>query len=214
VSTTIRVLIADDHPVFRYGLRSLLANDPAIEVVGEARSAADLLATVDQRRPDVILLDVRMPGPSGIDVAFELRRSHPDVKILVLTAHDDDEYLMDALRADVHGYLLKNTSHEILASAIHKVHAGERLLTPEQASEVVKRFAELTRDQAREKSGLSDMELDILERLALGNTYAEMSESLFLSEPTIKRKIQGILTKMGVNSRTQAVAEAIRRGLM
>lgn len=211
---TIRVLIAEDHPVFRYGLRSLLANDPAIEVVGEADSAAAALSGVERYRPDVVLLDIRMPGPSGIDVAQRLRRSYPDTKVLILTAHDDDEYLLGALRAGVHGYLLKNTAHEVLTSAIRQVHAGQRLLTSEQVSAVLEQFEALARKQAREESNLTDVELKILEYLARGDTYGEMSQHLYLSEPTIKRKVQGILTKMGATSRTQAVAEAIRRGLI
>jgi len=211
---TIRVLIADDHPVFRYGLRSLLANDPAIEVVGEAESAAGILRDVDRLLPDVVLLDIRLPGPTGIDVARELRRSHPRIKVLVLTAYDDDEYLMGALQAGVYGYLLKNASHEVLTSAIRQVHAGQRLLTSEQASKILEQFEELARKQARKESELTDVELKILEHLARGDTYNEMSKHLYLSEPSIKRKIQDILTKMGASSRTQAVAEAIRRGLI
>lgn len=166
----IRVLIADDHPVFRYGLRSLLANDPEIKVVSEAESAAEVLADVGRVYPDVVLLDIRMPGPTGINVAQELRRSHPEIKVLVLTAYDDDEYLMDALRVGVHGYLLKNTSHETLSSAIRQVHAGQRLLAPEQVSKVLEQFEELAQEQARKQSDLSDAELEILEHLARGDT--------------------------------------------
>lgn len=211
---TIRVLIADDHPVFRYGLRSLLANDPKIEVVGEAKSASDLGTDMDRLHPDVLLLDIRMPGSTGIDVAQEMRRSHPETKVLILTAYDDDEYLMAALRAGVHGYLLKNSSHEVLSSAIRAVYSGQRLLAAEQVSKVLEQFEALAQKQAHEESGLTDVELKILEHLARGDSYEEMGAELYLSEPTIKRKIQGILTKMGANSRTQAVAEAIRRGLI
>lgn len=211
---TIRVLIADDHPVFRYGLRSLLANDPRIEVVGEAESATGLEADIDRLHPDVLLLDIRMPGPTGIEMAQMLRRSHPETKVLILTAYDDDKYLVDALGAGVHGYLLKNSSHEVLTSAIRAVYNGQRLLAAEQVSKVLEQFEVLARKQARENSDLTDVELQILEHLARGDSYDEMSEQLYLSEPTIKRKIQGILTKMGANSRTQAVAEAIRRGLI
>lgn len=210
----IRVLIADDHPVFRFGLRSLLATDPGIEVVSEADSAASILAEVDRLHPDVVLLDIHMPGPSGIDVAQRLRLSHPQTKVIILTAYDDDEYLLAALRAGMHGYLLKNTAHEGLTLAIRQVHSGQRLLTSEQANKVLVQFEELARKQARDELALSDVEVLILELLASGKTYQEMSEQLYLSEPTIKRKVQVILTKMGVNSRAQAVAEAIRRGLI
>lgn len=210
----IRVLIADDHPVFRYGLRSLLANDSGIEVVSEAESAASALSDIERLRPDVVLLDIRMSGPTGIDVAQRLRRSHPEIKVLILTAHDDDEYLMDALRVGVHGYLLKNTAYEGLTSAIRHVYAGQRLLSSEQIGRVLEQFEVIAQEQVRQESELTDIELKILEHLARGDSYGEMSEHLYLSEPTIKRKVQVILTKMGVNSRTQAVAEVIRRGLI
>lgn len=210
----IRVLIADDHPVFRYGLRSLLANDPEIEVVGEAENAADVVVDVDRFRPDVVLLDIRMPGPTGIEVAWRLRHRYPETKVLMLTAHDDDEYLLDALQAGVHGYLLKSTSHQVLPSAIRAVCTGQKLLTPEQINKVLEQFETLAQKQVRQELQLTDVELKILKHLARGNSYSEMSEHLYLSEPTIKRKIQGILTKMEANTRTQAVAEAIRLGLI
>ncbi len=210
----IRLLVADDHAIVRQGILSLLSSYEDIEVVGESESAAAALSDVERLRPDVVLLDIRMPGPTGIDVAQRLRRSHPETKVLILTAHDDDEYLMDALRAGVHGYLLKNTAHEVLASAVRAVHAGQKLLTSEQVNKVLEQFEVLAWKQAREESELTGMELKILERLASGDTYDTMCEHLYLSEPTIKRKVQGILTKMGVHSRTQAVAEAIRRGLI
>jgi DNA-binding NarL/FixJ family response regulator len=118
------------------------------------------------------------------------------------------------LQAGVYGYLLKNASHETLTAAIRQVHAGQRLLTSEQINTVLEQFEALVQEQAREGSGLTDTELEILAHLARGESYEAMSQQLYLSEPTIKRKIQNIVTKMGVSNRTQAVAEAIRRGLI
>lgn len=210
----IKVLIADDHPVFRYGLRSLLEADPDIEVVGEAENAIDVLAFINQFRPDIVILDIRMPGSIGVDLAHEIRNCHPDTKVLILTAYDEDEYLIDALKAGVHGFLIKNTSHKTLISAIHQAHAGKRVIPLTRLDKVLEEFGELARNQVHVKLDMSDDEIKILKYLALGNTYEEMSEYLYLSESSVKRKVQVILTKMGVKSRTQAVAESIRRGII
>lgn len=213
--TKIHVLIADDHPVFRFGLKRILENAPDIEVVGEAESASSVLKLVNQLKPDVVLLDIRFPGPSGIQVARELRRKYPDeLKILILTAYDEDEFLFDAMRAGVHGYLLKNSSHEALIQAVRKVSTGERILSSGKINKILERFNSLALRNAREQSGLSDTELKLLEHLSLGHTYPEMSDRLYLSESTIKRLVKDVIVKLDASSRTQAVAKAIRRGLI
>ena len=213
--TKIHVLIADDHPVFRFGLKRILENAPDIEVVGEAESASSVLKLVNQLKPDVVLLDIRFPGPSGIQVARELRRKYPDeLKILILTAYDEDEFLFDAMRAGVHGYLLKNSSHEALIQAVRKVSTGERILSSGKINKILERFNSLALRNAREQSGLSDTEIKLLEHLSLGHTYPEMSDRLYLSESTIKRLVKDVIVKLDASSRTQAVAKAIRRGLI
>lgn len=211
---TIRVLVADDHPVVRQGLRSLLASYDDIQVIGEAESGFSVMEQAGSLQPDVVLLDIRMIGSDGIAIAHQLRQSYPDIKVIILSTYDDDEYLFGALQAGVHGYLLKSVSHDILASSIRSVYGGERLLSPTLIDKVLHQFEELAKERARHESGLSDQELQVLEEVAQGATNKEIAEKLYWSEVTVKRKIQDILAKLNVSNRAQAVAEAIRRGLI
>ncbi len=212
--SSIRVMIVDDHPIVRQGVRGVLANHPDLEVVGEADSAPTLFAIVDSLHPDVILLDIRMPGQSGIEVTQRLKRDYPNIKVIVLTTYDDDEYLFGALRAGAEGYLLKSASQEVLADSIRQVGRGERLLSPNLVGKLMREFKELARDKARADTGLTDQELEVLRMIAAGATNKEIAEKLFWSEVTVKRKVQDILEKMGVANRAQAVAEAGKRGLL
>jgi len=208
----IRVFLVDDHLVVREGLRSLLSSFPDIEVVGEADNNLVVPARVQATQPDVLLLDIRLGNASGIELARQLRRDQPAVKIIILTTYDDTEYVEQALAADVHGYLLKSASHQQLADAIRTVHRGERLLSPPLVSRVLEEFGHLARAQSRQESGLSDQELQVLHEIADGATNREIAELLFWSEVTVKRKIQDIIEKLGVANRAQAIAEAIRHG--
>ncbi|MFQ6013867.1 MAG: response regulator [Anaerolineae bacterium] len=210
----IRVLVADDHPVVRQGLRSLLSSFSDIEVVGEASTSFAVVEQVREVKPDVVLLDILMPGPNGIEIARQLRRAQPEVKIIILTTYDDDEYLYGALQAGAHGYLLKSASHEMLASSIRSVYKGERLLSPQLVGKVLQQFEELAKEKARHESQLSDLELQVLSLIAEGATNKEIAKRLYWSEVTVKRKIQDILGKLEVVNRAQAVAEAIKRGLI
>jgi two-component system response regulator DevR len=210
----VRVLVVDDHPVVRHGLLHLLQHERDVEVVGEAGTGADALSRVESLAPDVVLLDIRLPGPDGLEIAAQLRRRYPDVKLIILTAHRDDEYLLGALRAGAHAYLLKQASHETLADAIHRVHAGERLLSPELMSRVLEEFEAMAHERIAQQSELTDDELRILDHLAAGDTTREIAQKLHWSEATVNRRIQEILAKLGVENRTHAVAEAIRRGLV
>lgn len=212
--SAIRVMIIDDHPVVRQGVRSVLANHADIQVVGEADSAATLFATIDSIKPEVVLLDIRMPGQSGIEVTQRLKRDHPAIRVIILTTFDDDEYLFGALRAGAEGYLLKSASQESLADAIRQVGRGERLLSPHLVGKMMREFRDLAKDKVRLDSGLTDQELAVLRMIAAGATNKEIAEKLFWSEVTVKRKVQDILEKMGVANRAQAVAEAGKRGLL
>ena len=211
---TIRVLIVDDHPIVRQGVRGVLANHPDIQVVGEADSASTLFSIVDSLKPDVILLDIRMPGQNGIEVTQRLKQDHPALKVIILTTYDDDEYLFGALRAGAEGYLLKSASQEVLADSIRQVGRGERLLSANLVGKVMREFKDLAKDKARTDSGLTDQELEVLRMIAAGATNKEIAEKLFWSEVTVKRKVQDILEKMSVANRAQAVAEAGKRGLL
>ena len=212
--STIRVLICDDHPIVRQGVRSVLANHPDIQVVGEAENASTLFAIIDSLNPDVVLVDIRMPGQGGIEITQRLKRDSPDIKVIVLSTYDDDEYLFGALRAGAEGYLLKSASQEVLADSIRQVGRGERLLSPNLMGKVMREFRDLAKDKVRAESGLTDQEVEVLRMIAAGATNKEIAEKLYWSEVTVKRKVQDILEKMGVANRAQAVAEAGKRGLL
>ena len=208
----IRILIVDDHPVVRHGLKSLLAGHPGLDVIGEAGDGAEVLPWLASHETDVILLDIQMKGQDGIEVARRVLCSHPEIKIIILTTFDDESYLHNALEAGVHGYLLKSVSHESLPDSIRAVMRGERLLSPSLVSTVVTNYQALAREHAQREAGLTPEELEILAAIAEGASTKEVAERFFWSEATVKRKIQEILEKLGVTSRVQAIAEAMRRG--
>jgi DNA-binding NarL/FixJ family response regulator len=193
-------------------VRSLLSNYADFEVVGEADSGSSALERVKGLAPDVILLDIRMPGETGVEVVGRLRQTVPEAKILMLSSFDDDDYVTGALRAGAHGYVLKNVSDEMLARAIRDVHYGERVLGPQ----VMDRMIEYYVDEAHEATavGLTEEDRRILRLLSDGASNAEIAASLYLSETTVKRKLQDIFDTLGVHSRAQAAAEAVRRRLI
>ncbi|RMF48574.1 MAG: DNA-binding response regulator [Anaerolineae bacterium] len=214
MKTPIRVLIADDHPIVRQGIRSLLEQFSDIEIAGEAASGPATLHQVAALEPDVVLLDVRLAGSNGIEIARQLRRNHPQSRIVILTTYDDDEYLFGALQVGAQAYLLKDTSLDVLPAAIRAVHSGERLLSPLLIDKVLRQFQSLATEELRRESGLSEEELHILALLADGATNREIADQLGYSEAAIKKKVQTVIEKMQAANRTQAVANAIRRGLI
>ncbi len=211
---TIRVLVVDDHPVVRHGIQHLLENDAEVEVVGEADSGPRALEQVALLHPDIVILDVRLPGSDGVEITHQLRRTYPNIKVIVLTAYRDEEYLLGALRAGAHAYLLKHASHQMLCEAIHRVYRGERLLSPSLISRVLEEFEAMARERVIENSQLTETELQILNYIAAGDTTREIAQKLHWSEATVNRRVQEILTKLNVSNRAHAVAEAIRRGLI
>ncbi|MFW6116489.1 MAG: response regulator [bacterium] len=210
----IRVLVVDDHPSVVRGLRSLLSTCQDIEVVGEAGDGAAGLQAVVSLSPDVVLLDIRLPGSDGVELARQLRQQAPQARIVILSAFDHDEYVSGALRAGVSAYLLKGSSDETLVEAIRSVHQGKRLLSPSLMDGVLREFETLATAQARNESGLSDQELTVLRLIAQGATTEEISEELYWSARTVKRKVRDLKEKLGAKSRAHAVAEAIRLGLI
>jgi DNA-binding NarL/FixJ family response regulator len=209
-----RVLVVDDHPVVRQGLHSLLSQYPDIQVVGETAGGLATLELVARLRPDVVLLDIRLAGPSGLDLARHLQRVQPETRIIILTSYEDEGYLLEAAQAGVRGYLLKSASAEILADAIRAVHKGERRLSPSLGGKALQQLEALGQTQLQSEIGLSDNELQLLKLIADGATTQEMAQALYLSERTIKRKVQDVLDKLRATNRAQAVAEAFRRGLL
>lgn len=209
---TIRVMVVDDHPIVRQGVRSLLSNYADFEVVGEADSGSSAMRKVNGLAPNVILLDIRMPGETGIDIVRQLRQSVPGAKVLMLTSFDDSEYVTGALRAGAHGYVLKSISDETLVSAIRAVHFGERVLSPRIIDQMIEQFTNGVPQPAAVE--LTDDERRILRLLAAGASNARIASDLYMGETTIKRKLQEIFEKLEVHSRAQAAAEAVRRGLI
>jgi DNA-binding NarL/FixJ family response regulator len=210
----IKILIVDDHPTVRRGLHSLLSSHPDIQIVGEAEDGAAALRLAETLAPDIVLLDIQMPGLDGIGVANQLRRIAPDARIIALTAFEDENYVASALRAGAYAYLLKNTTDESIVDTVRRVHRGERLLSPSLMSGVLREFEGLAQARAVQESGLTDDELKVLALIAKGETNEEVAQKLYLSERTVMRKVEEILSKMRVKNRTQAVAEAIKRGLI
>ncbi len=211
---TIRILLVDDHPVVRHGLQSLLSQYLDICVVGEADNALTALESVDRLKPDVILLDIRLENTNGLDIARQVRYSQARARIIILTSYEDENYLLEAARIGVEGYLLKNASAEVLADAIRAVHLGEGRLSPALAGKALGQLRALTRSRVQSESGLTDQELQLLQLIAGGVSTQEITQKLYWSERTIKRKTKDILIKLNATSRAQAVAEAFKRGLL
>lgn len=210
----INVLLVDDHPVVRQGLTSLLSQYSDIHVIAEADRGSAVLEQASKFRPDVILLDVRLEDVSGLDVARQLRRAQCASRIIILTSYDDENYLLEAARLGVDGFLLKNASAEGLADAIRAVYAGEQRLSPVLGGKAFEQLKALSQAQMRAQSGLSEQELQLLQYIADGASAQEIIRAMYLSERTIKRKTKDLLGKLGATSRAQAVAEAFKRGLL
>lgn len=205
---TVRLLIVDDHPVVREGLRGMLATDPTLEVVGEASSGEDALAQVGRLRPDVVLIDLRMPGLDGAHATERITRGHPGVRVIVLTTYDSDDDILRAVEAGAAGYLLKDTPRAELAAAIHAAARGETVLAPPVAARLVSRLR-------RPPAGwLTPREVQVLAEVARGRTNADVGRTLFIGEATVKTHLLRIFGKLGVDDRTAAVTVAIERGIL
>ncbi len=210
---SISVLLVDDHPVVRQGLVSLLSQYPDLRVVGEADRATAALERA-KMSPDVILLDIRLDDTSGLDLARQLRRSKCQSRIIILSSYDDDSYLLEAAQIGVDGYLLKNSAAGVLADTIRAVYAGERRVSPALGGKAMAQLKQLQASEVRNKSGLSDEEMQLLQLIADGVSVQEMTRALYWSERTVKRKTKDILEKLGATSRAQAVAKAYQCGLL
>jgi DNA-binding NarL/FixJ family response regulator len=211
---SIRVLIVDDHVVVRRGLRSMLADEQDIEIVGEASNAGEAIDRCQSLEPDIVLLDIRMPGMDGLTLLRYLGETSPTVKVIILTNYDEEQLLLDAFGAGAYGYLLKNASREALLDALRTAHAGKRMLSPELVDSILKQFSDLSQKHTMERFGLSDTEIELLSIVAEGATNREIAERLYWSETTVKRKLSDVFQKLDASDRAHAVAVAMRHGLI
>jgi two-component system NarL family response regulator len=214
----IRVIVADDHALFRRGLEMVLQSEPDIEVVAEANDGNEVIALSEQHMPDLVLMDVRMPGRSGIEATQAIKDAVPHTKILMLTISDEEEDLYDAIKAGANGYLLKEISIEEVAGAIRSVHMGQSLISPSMASKLLNEFAAMARkDEEKQQMPaprLTEREMEVLTLVAQGLNNRDIAKQLFISENTVKNHVRNILEKLHLHSRMEAVVYAVREKLL
>jgi NarL family two-component system response regulator YdfI len=213
--TPIRILITDDHLIVREGLRLILETADGLEVVGEAADGAECLRLLPDLAPDVVLMDLQMPGMDGITAIGHLRREHPDIAIVILTTFNEDELMLRGLKAGARGYLLKDTDRQTLLDTITAAARGESLLKPEILSRVLASQQPSTAPASTNyDSILTDRELEVLQAVALGERNKEIAYKLGISERTVKAYLTSIYQKFGVDSRAAAVAIGIQNGIL
>ena len=207
----IKILIVDDHTLVREGLTTILSRQPDFDVVGEASDGVQAVDVARALHPDVILMDLRMPNMSGVEAMRRINAEDPDIKIIVLTTFDTDEYIFDAVEAGAKGYLLKDTSRDELFAAVRAVCKGESLIEPGVAARLITRFQELSQP---DPDSLSDREVQVLQLVARGSANKQIAAELLISESTVKTHIANIFSKMNVRHRTQAVTQALQKGII
>jgi len=216
-SSPIRVLIVDDDDLMRAGLKAVLSSDPMVEVVGEAANGRVALERIRTHYPDLVLMDVRMPDLDGIAATREVLATSPDVKVVILTTFEQDDYIFDALSAGASGFLLKRTRPEELLAAIHTVASGDSLLSPSVTRTVIERMAHQPipdRGSTARLDALTPREREVLELVARGRSNKEIAAELVIEETTVKTHIKRILMKLPVRDRIQAVIFAYECGLI
>jgi two-component system response regulator NreC len=212
----IRTLLTDDHTLFRQGIKTLLAGEPDIEVVGEAGNAADAVSQAAELRPDVVLMDVSMPGLSSFEATRQIRANRADTKVLFLTMYDDEDYLAEGMEAGAGGYVLKDSPSEHLVTAIRDVHRGGSYLSPRMLSHLVNDFRNRVKSAARQPrfSTLTRRELEILKFLAEGNSVKDIASTLNLSVKTIEAHKFNLMRKLDIHNKAQLVQYAIQKKII
>lgn len=206
MAETIKIMLVDDHEVVRTGIRTILERRPGFTIVGEAGTAAEAVAVASESKPDVIVMDVRLPDGNGVEATREIRGARPETKVIMLTSYADDEAIYGSIMAGAAGYLLKQTRGQSLAEAIERVAAGESLLDPAVTAQVLERIRSLTSGEGDELASLSEQERKILAHIAEGKTNKEIAEDVFLSDKTVKNYVSSILSKLNLRRRSEAAA--------
>jgi two-component system NarL family response regulator len=201
----IQVMVVDDHPAFRKGIAALIESEPDLRVVAEAGDGAEAVAVFRQTKPDVVLMDLRLPGMGGVEATIAIRKEFPDARVIVLTTFDLDEDIYRAIQSGAKSYLLKDTPDDQLADMIRAVHAGEQSLLPKVAKRLHAR---------QQRAELSDRETSVLELLTKGRSNKEISAALFVTEDTVKAHLKTLFVKLNVQDRTGAAISAIRHGIV
>ena len=212
-SGKIKIIIADDHPVVREGLSAMLAREEDILVVAEAKDGNEALELALEHSPDIVLMDLRMPEMDGVEAIRHLKEQNPEIQVIILTTYDDDEDIFRGIEAGARAYLLKDAPREELFKAIRAVSRGESLIDPSITGRVLDRLTKLSQ-QVQTPEILSDRELEVLTLIAKGTSNKEIADTLTISESTVKTHIQSIFHKLEVNDRTEAVTEALKRGII
>ncbi len=209
---TLRILVAEDHPLFRKGIISLLSSVPDFEVVGEAATGEEAVARAGNLQPDVVLMDLQMPGIDGLEAIQRITTDSSDARILVLTAYDTDERILQAVQAGARGYLLKGAPRDEIFQAVRIIHGGGSLLQPAVATKLLNRVGDLLRGEREET--LTEREMQVLELMAKGYRNKEIARDLCITERTVKFHANILFQKLNVDSRTEAVSQALQRGII
>jgi two-component system response regulator DevR len=210
-STKIRVLIVDDHEMVREGLMAMLRSEPDFEVVGQTGHGEEVADLVDSSKPDVVLLDTRLPGISGVEVCRRLTRTHPSVAVVILTTYTDVELVQECLQAGARGYVVKDVERFALKESIRAVSRGEAVLAPQVAGQIIDRIKGLPAEQRR-PAGLNASQVAILRLISRGHSNREIAADVHLSENTVKTHVQEIFRKLGVRNRVEAAILAGKSG--
>jgi two-component system NarL family response regulator len=204
-SNLIRLLIVDDHPAFRMGLAALIKSQPDMAVVAEAGNGLEAIALFRREQPDVTLMDLRLPGLSGVEVIIALRKEFPEARVIVVTTYDGDEDIYRAIQSGAKSYLLKDMSRDEIAGTIRAVHNGQATLPPTVADRLAQRS---------QRAELTPREMEVLQLLSRGRCNKEIAAALFLSEDTVKSHLKTLFAKLGVQDRTEAAVSALRHGII
>lgn len=215
----IKILLVDDQQLVRQGIQLLLETEEDLQVIGQANNGKEALEKIDKLKPDVVLMDIRMPEMNGVEATQQISQKYPGIGVVILTTFDDDEYVFEGLKAGARGYLLKDISSEEMATAVRTVAAGGALIQPSITRKVLSEFSRLaTTPKAASTTDLpeplTEREMDVLKSIAEGHSNKEIAEQLFITEGTVKNHVSNLIAKLNVRDRTQAIIRAKDLGLI